>query len=48
MDNLKKVASQTLKYQMQEAIAKEYFEAAASLRDEIKQLEENKGKECEA
>ena len=37
-----------LKHQMQEAIAKENFEAAASLRDEIKQLEENKGKECDA
>jgi protein arginine kinase activator len=37
-----------LKRQMQEAIAKENFEAAASLRDEIKQLEENKGKECDA
>jgi protein-arginine kinase activator protein McsA len=33
---------------MQEAIAKENFEVAASLRDEIKQLEENKGKECDA
>jgi protein arginine kinase activator len=37
----------SLKHQMQEAIAKEDFETAASLRDEIKQLEENKGKESE-
>ena len=33
-----------LKRQMQEAIAKENFEAAASLRDEIKHLEEGKRK----
>ena len=37
-----------LRRQMQEAIGKENFELAASLRDEIKNLEENKGKECEA
>lgn len=36
-----------LKRQMQEAISKEDFETAASLRDEIKQLEENKAKESE-
>lgn len=36
-----------LKRQMQEAIAKENFEAAATLRDEIKHLEETTGKECE-
>ena len=37
-----------LKRQMQEAITKENFEVAASLRDEIKQLEETTKKECEA
>lgn len=37
-----------LKSQMQEAIAKEDFEAAATLRDEIKCLEDNKRKESEA
>ena len=36
-----------LKKQMQDAIAAENFEGAAALRDEIKNLEENKGKECE-
>ena len=36
-----------LKRQMQEAIAAENFEGAAALRDEIKSLEENKGKEGE-
>ena len=36
-----------LKRQMQDAIAQENFEAAASLRDEIKNLEENSGKESE-
>ena len=36
-----------LKRQMQEAIAKENFESAATLRDEIKCLEENKEKESE-
>ena len=35
-----------LKSQMQEAIAKEDFEAAASLRDEIKHMEHQNGKEC--
>ena len=37
-----------LKRQMQEAIAKENFEAAASLRDEIKELEDTKRKESDA
>ena len=32
---------------VEEAIAAENFEGAAALRDEIKNLEENKGKECE-
>ena len=37
-----------LKRQMQEAIAKEDFEAAATLRDEMKSLEESTKKECDA
>lgn len=36
-----------LKRQMQDAIAQENFETAAALRDEIKNLEENSGKESE-